>query len=101
MQVLCSLLIALAYFSHGCTGETVEVDAGEPFILNFDYNGPTVGIKDDLTKDGEKVEVDKIRTFYQPGTLYFTEMNELDSGKYRLVVTGNGAEFERTIAISG
>ena len=102
MQVLCSLLIALAYFSHGSTSETVEVAAGEPFILNFDYDGPKVGVQDDLTKDGEKVDVDKIRTFYQLGTLYFTEMNELDSGNYRLAVNaGNGAEFERTIFISG
>ena len=103
MEILRSLIIALAYFSFGSTNETVKVNVGEPFILNFGYTstGPTLGISHDLTKDGEKVAVDNTRTFVQLDKLYFTEVYELDSGKYHLAVTGNGADFEKTIVISG
>ena len=101
MQTLCSLIIALGCFSFGSTSETVEVDAGEPFILNFGYSGPTIGISHDLTKDGEKVDVDNTRTFKQLDRLYFTEIDELDSGEYHLIVTGNGADFEKTIILYG
>ena len=101
MQILCSLIIALAYFGCGSTNEKVEVDAGEPFILNFGYSGPTVGISHDLTKDGKKVAVDNTRTFKQLDKLYFAEIYELDSGEYHLTVTGNGADFEKTVVLSG
>ena len=101
MEILCSLIIALASFSLGSTDETVEANAGEPFILNFGYGGPTLGISHDLTKDGEKVVVDNTRTFMQLDKLYFTETYELDSGKYHLAVTGDRADFEKTIVISG
>ena len=102
MQVLCSLLVGLACFGYGTASETVEVDAGEPFILNFDYSGPTVGIRKDLTKDGEKVMVDNTRIFQQHDKLYFTEVEEHDSGEYRLTITGNGIDsVEKIIVLSG
>ena len=101
MEILPSLIIALAYFNFGSTNETVKVNTGEPYILNFGYTGPTLGISHDLTKDGEKVAVDNTRTFMQLDKLYFTEIDEFDSGKYHLAVTGNGADFEKTIVISG
>ena len=70
-------------------------------FLNFGYSGPTIGISHDLTKDGEKVAIDNTRTFKQLDKLYFTEIDELDSGEYHLIVTGNGADFEKTIILSG
>ena len=102
MQILCSLVITLAYFSCGSTGAIVEVDLGEPFILNFGYSGPAVGISHDLTKDGKEVVADNTRTFKQLDKLYFTEINELDSGEYHFIVTENGANrFEKTVILSG
>ena len=104
MQILCSLVVALACFSIGSTSdpvETVTADVGEPFILNFGYTGPTHGVVHKLTKDGEEVIVDNTRTFRQLGQLYFTEIYEQDSGKYLLSVTENGADFEQTIVLSG
>lgn len=104
MQILCSLVAALTCFSFvstSDTAETVKVYAGEPFILNFGYTGPTLGVSHELTKDGEKVAVDNIRTFKQLGIMYFTETYELDSGSYHFTVTGNGADFEKTVILSG
>ena len=104
MYILCSLVVALAYFSIGSTSdpvETVEAHVGEPFILNFGYTGPTLGAFHQLTKDGEKVAVDNTRTFKQLSQLYFTEIYEQDFGKYHLSITGNGADFEKTIVLSG
>ena len=101
MQIFTCLIIALGCFGFGSTSETVEVDAGEPFILNFGYSGPTIGISHDITKDGEKVAVDNTRTFKQLDKLYFTEIDELDSGEYHFIVTGNGADIEKTIILSG
>ena len=101
MQVLCSLLIALVYCSFGSASESLKVVAGEPFILNFGYSGPAVGISHDLTKDGTKVTVDNKRTFMQFDKLYFAEIDEDDSGEYHFTVTGNGADFEKTIVVTG
>ena len=104
MQVLCSLLLGLACFGHGTASEIVEVDAGEPFILNFGCGStdPTVGIRLELTKDGEKVVIDNTRIFQQHDKLYFTEVKELDSGEYRLTITGNGIDsVEKIIVLSG
>ena len=105
MQILCSLVIALACFSIGSASdpvETVTADVGEPFILNFGYTGPTLGVTHKLTKDGEEVVVDNTRTFRQLSQLYFTEIYEQDSGKYLLSVTGKEAgDFEKVIVLSG
>ena len=104
MNIFRCLIIALAYCNIGSTSEqaeTVAVNSGEPFILNFGYSGPTVGISHDLTKDGIKVTVDNTRTFKQLGKLYFTETNELDSGEYHLAVNGNGVDFRKNVILSG
>lgn len=104
MRTFPCLIIALAYFSFGSTSDpvkTVKVNAGEPFVLNFRYNGPTLGVSHELIKDGEKVVVDNTRTFKQLGKLYFTEINELDSGEYHFTVTGNGADFMKTVILYG
>lgn len=103
MQILCSLIIFLTACSsfEVAASETVQVTVGEPFILNFGYDGPTVGINHDLTKDGEEVTVDNTRTYKQLDKLYFTEVYELDSGDYHLAVTGKGVDFEKTIVLSG
>ena len=104
MQMFTYLTIALTYCGFGSTSDPaviVTVNAGEPFILNFGYSGPTVGISHDLTKDGKNVAVDNTRTFKQLDKLYFTGIDELDSGEYHLTVTGNGANFKKTVILSG
>lgn len=103
MQTLFSLVVALACFSSSSSDpiETVQVNAGEPFILNFGYSGPTLGVSHELTRDGEKVVVDDTRTFRQLDRLYFSEIYEDDSGKYRLIVTGDGTYYKKTIVLSG
>ena len=103
MQIFPCLIIAFAYCTFGSStksdpAETVTVTAGDPFILNFGYSGPTVGISHGLTKDGKKVTVDNTRTFMQLDKLYFTEIHDPDSGEYHFTATGNGADFEKTIS---
>ena len=104
MQRFTCLIISLAYCTPGSPSdraETVTVTDEEPFILNFGYSGPAVGISHDLTKDGKKITVDNTRTFMQLDKLYFAEIDELDSGEYHFTATGNGADFEKTIILSG
>ena len=98
---LIAALVCCSFVSTADPVETATVKAGEPFILNFGYSGPTDSISYDLTKDGQKVTVDNIRTFKQLDKLYFTEINELDSGKYHFTSTERGTDFQKTIILSG
>ena len=81
--------------------ETVNVIAGDPFILSFGYSGPTLDVSADLTKDGVAFDADNVRTFKQLSQLYFTEVLEHDAGEYHLSLEGNGIHYTKTIMLSG
>ena len=98
---LIAALVCCSFASSADPVETTTAYAGEPFILNFGYSGPTDSISYELTKNGQKVTVDNIRTFEQLDKLYFTEINQLDSGEYHFAATGSGSDFRKTIILSG
>ena len=104
-KIFLCLIAALICCSFASSADPVETTAkayaGEPFILKFGYSGPTDSISYELTKNGQKVTADNIRTFEQLDKLYFTEINELDSGEYHFAATESGSDFRKTIILSG
>ena len=104
MQLLhCSLILVASLLSivNAEPVETVNANAGDPFILSFDYSGPTLDVSAGLTKDGVAFDADNIRIFKQLGRLLFSEVLEHDAGKYHLSINGNGIHFTKTIELTG
>ena len=105
--LICSLIIVASLLStvnaevEDGPVETVNVNEGDPFILNFGYSGPTLDVSADLTKDGVPFDADNIRTFKQLGRLFFSEVLDHDAGEYHLSIHGNGIHFTKTIKLSG
>lgn len=87
----------------GCTGKDDSTIAivGQPFILHFGVDGPRTIVEYMLTKDGVPLEKDNSRIFHYIGKIYFSEINNLDAGMYRLTVYNNETKYNKTIRLCG